>query len=360
MTSNASGLSLLIGEPEEPHLASVLERLFDARDSRSTGSEALNAVVVLNAANVSEVVIDLAPDRVVLRALDGQDVKLLHSSCAHGWIRRLAPPGWDEGVLLGSRQAATMSARLTLLAAVLRHPGVTWVTDIDRIIAAENKLVQYRVAHGLGYRVPRTSVGGDLKRHAQYLGDPFVVKPLGPGSFSDAQGEQHAVYARLVTCGGPVWDHAAVPDAISVEDLDAPVSLAGLPEHSFRQVPFIAQEVIEATSHLRVVTVGAQAWVTELDASDRPLDWRVDETAHDSFVETAMYPHVADAAVRIGQALGCGYTSQDWIVRSGEPFFIDLNPSGQWLFLPDPVGREVSEQLAQQVLGGASAAGFGG
>jgi hypothetical protein len=50
--------------------------------------------------------------------------------------------------------------------------------------------------------------------------------------------------------------------------------------------------------------------------------------------------------VRLAQSARVGYSSQDWIVEGGEAYFIDLNPAGQWLFLPEPVASEVSGEIA--------------
>ncbi|HVE45526.1 MAG TPA: hypothetical protein VNA57_02100 [Acidimicrobiales bacterium] len=51
-------------------------------------------------------------------------------------------------------------------------------------------------------------------------------------------------------------------------------------------------------------------------------------------------------------ALGVGYSSQDWVVdRSGQPWFLDLNPGGQWLFLPEPAASAVTASVAAWLAG---------
>lgn len=44
--------------------------------------------------------------------------------------------------------------------------------------------------------------------------------------------------------------------------------------------------------------------------------------------------------------MNVGYSSQDWVETGAGKYFLDLNPSGQWLFLPAPVSVEVTNALA--------------
>ena len=50
--------------------------------------------------------------------------------------------------------------------------------------------------------------------------------------------------------------------------------------------------------------------------------------------------------MQLADALKVGYSSQDWVVGEGQPYFLDLNPGGQWLFLPDPTSADVTEAIA--------------
>jgi hypothetical protein len=277
-------------------------------------------VVVLDGRSVTDVLAEVTPFRTVLHDITGSPVVVGPASHVRGWIRRIAPAGWDDTVLLGSQRAAVLSSRLALLAAVLRDPVVNWLSDVDVLFAAENKLVQYRAATRIGIRVPRTSVGPIAPELARELGEPFILKPLGPGSFTDRDGEQRVVFTRSVTAAD-----------LESSDLSA--------------APFLAQEQLQARRHLRVVTVQSRAWVTALAADGLPCDWRREEEAHNSFVVSDAHPDVAHAALQLASHLRCGYTSQDWIVDAVGPAFIDLNPSGQWLFLPEPVASEVTAAL---------------
>ena len=87
------------------------------------------------------------------------------------------------------------------------------------------------------------------------------------------------------------------------------------------------------------------------DAADLPLDWRADEGAHSSF-RPGSYPAIGDRAVALAARLGVGYSSQDWIIDSaGNSTFLDLNPAGQWLFLPEQTACAVTGAIAGWLTG---------
>jgi glutathione synthase/RimK-type ligase-like ATP-grasp enzyme len=301
---------LIIGDRADPHVKAVVDLL----PARGT--------VVLDAASQSDVVQWLDPVRVRLVDVSGAAVCVdTEHEATHGLIRRLAPAGWDLGVRLGSHDAARLSSRLALLAAILREPNLRWLTPVDALFAAENKIVQYRAALSAGIRIPVTAVSGSTDDLETNLGNSFVLKPLGPGNFQEADGSSKVVYVHEV--------HAA--DLAGAELLDA---------------PFLAQNVITAKVHLRVVTVGTRVWAAELNAADLPIDWREYAPAHRGFKVADRWPQVEEAALRLAAALRVGYSSQDWLIDEEGPVFLDLNPGGQWLFLPESLASSVAQALA--------------
>ena len=189
---------------------------------------------------------------------------------------------------------------------------------------ADNKLVQMRVAASIGLRVPPAVVCSRAHDVPASLGDRLVLKPLGAGHFVH-EGAERVVFARAV---GRAELHA--------------LPLAG--------APFLIQSLIPADRHLRIVTVRDRASVASLDARGLPLDWRADEHAHRAFSADAV-PELTAVALKLASHLGLGYSSQDWIISAGDAWVIDVNPSGQWLFLPEPIASEVTGQIAGWLAG---------
>jgi glutathione synthase/RimK-type ligase-like ATP-grasp enzyme len=264
----------------------------------------------------------LEGDRLTIVGDDGRDVVVDSDSLTRGWIRRLAPTDWRRGHAPGTHEGVVRSAWVALLMAIAHGLHVKWLTDIERLLVAENKFVQYAASRKLGVAVPRSVVAESRERIPVDFGESLIVKPLGPAQFVDEAGISVVLYAREL--------------ATDATELDA---LAG--------APFLVQERLEAERHLRVVTVRSRVWVCSLDAHDLPVDWRRLDQAHDAFAPTNDHPDVARQAGLLAASLGAGYSSQDWVVAGGRPYFLDLNPSGQWLFLPDPVASAVTDEIAE-------------
>jgi hypothetical protein len=294
-----------VGSLDDPHCKAV------ATEIGTYGS----SYVVLDAASVTHTV------RWTTAGLYAADGSTFMPTRA--WIRRVVPTDWHLGVVGGSSEAAILGSKVSLLAAVLRTPAIQWLTSIDSMMRAENKLVQYQSALAAGLQVPQTITTGPGWSNVA-SGDDWVVKSLGPGHFVEG-GQGYVVFTQ------------------SIRGLDGSVLV------ELEEAPFILQKRLIATRHLRIVTVRRRAWACELAANGVPLDWRSDSRAHASFV-ASKDDRLIDPALRIAGEMGLGYTSQDWIETEHGLFFVDLNPSGQWLFLPETVARQVTTELASWLI----------
>lgn len=300
--------ALIVGSIGEPHVKAVQE----ACEQNSCGTLLIDAE-------------RLASSSWELRGPD-LDLRLdEHRLSGRGWLRRLAPPLTHSGIQIGSLDAAEASSRLLFLAALSSSP-ITWLTDYWALMRAENKLIQYRTAGQIGIPVPRFEVVSHASLISGDLGDRFIVKPLGLGEYR-TDSETYAVHSNVLDRGDP--------------------RLTGLSE-----APFLIQALVEARTHLRVVTVVDRAWSASLDAQRFPVDWRLDPEAHASWTFVSS-PEVERQALRLSGALGLGFSSQDWIIDvAGQAWFIDGNPAGQWLFLPAETCEPATDAIASWLTSG--------
>jgi hypothetical protein len=292
-------MPLIVGSESDPHVNAVTARM-------------QAAPMLLDAASLATAAVTLTGDHITIA---GREV-----DPGRGWLRRLAPEGWAEAMnapgVTGAERSATMSA----LAAIARDERFTWLTPLDLLGAAENKPLQYRRAAAAGVPVPEWMVTTDPA--ALPVDGAWVSKPLGPGSFIDDNGQG--------------W---IVPTA--------PVDLSS-DRDTLVRIPFVLQRRLTATAHARVVTVGSVVHSATLPADDLPLDWRLSPEGHHGFTAAPAPDPVHSLAVATARCLGVGYSAQDWIRDDdGLWWFIDLNPAGQWLFLPTEVSDPITTAIAE-------------
>ena len=294
---------LLVGNESDAHLRTVADRLRE-RDVEP---------VIFDADSLAQVGYSLSPHELVI---DGAVI----ADEGRAWLRRAALNRWSSGDLVGSVADVSFRARVRLIAAIARCSNREWVTDIDALQAAEDRIHQLAVARRLGISTPPTVVSSDPTEIERALGGHAVIKPLGTGAFVNAEGEPRAVHTT-------------------------PLTLDLLASGDFGAAPFVAQTRVEVRQHLRVVTAGSVVTTAALEADCWPLDWRVADEAHHAWRRHES-PQVAVQAAHLASELRVGFSSQDWLVPvSGPPMFIDLNPAGQWMFLPRDVADPITEHI---------------
>jgi hypothetical protein len=291
-------VSLIVGDPGDPHVTAVLAAI-------------CADVHVIDAASFAQRSLTITSE-----GLEDGGQPII---AKRGWIRRLAPPSWTSSLEASTLVGAQRAAGLSALAAILHDERISWLTPVGRLGPAENKPFQYRHAQSVHVPVPEWMVTTDPRRAPEDNG--WVTKPLGPGSFIDEGGTEQIV---PTTPFDPATRSA----------------LAG--------APFILQRRAFARTHARVVTVGAQVFSATLPADDLPTDWRLSRHAHHAFTTNHAPDSVHALASTVARQIGVGYSAQDWIQdTAGDWWFIDLNPAGQWLFLPEPVAADITAALGR-------------
>lgn len=301
---------IIIGEGDDPHVAAILVALDDRGVTRP---------LVLNAELLSRSDY-LYRDASLLLA--GVETPL--TAPRQGWLRRFVPDSWRGELGGDSLMATERAAWMELLMAVVLGAEVEWLTTFANLDRAENKAVQYEVAARAGAPVPRWVVTSNVQ--SIDVQDDWVAKPLGPAEYATDEGGLRLIFTRPLPHDRD-WEGWSL----------------------LRGAPFILQQRLNARAHLRVVTVEKRAWTCVMRRTAE-LDWRRDHEAHTSFEEPGSDFDVSDMeamALRVARAHGAGFSSQDWIWDGERSWFVDLNPAGQWLFLPEPQAQGITSAIAE-------------
>lgn len=249
------------------------------------------------------------------------------------WYRRVrtpsTPDGMDEGIATFCRQetrAAIIGGVIGCKTRWMSHPSAIW--------QAEYKPYQLELAAGLGLTIPRTVVTNDPSAVRSAFADfgDLIVKPTRSG-YVIKDGAEYAIYTSQLL-------------AEHLDDLE-----------TARWSPSIYQSLIPKKYDIRVTVVGDRYFAVAIDSPSDPaaqIDWRQTENPL-----LPHYPHELPGTLvarlrQLMEALHLTFGAIDLVeTPEGEYVFLEVNPSGQWLWLDDMLNLGISDAVADW-LGAAS------
>jgi hypothetical protein len=245
-------------------------------------------------------------ERGSLRDSEGREVVL--SDLDLIWWRRLTgepriPVKLPDG---DARRLVAADCEAALLGLFLTDFQGTWISPPDATCRASNKLLQLRVAHRAGLRVPRTLVSQDPEKVRAFCaaeGGRVVVKPI-----------------------------VGVQDTPLMTGL---VRLDTLTDDAIRVCPATYQEYIPGTHHLRISCFGDALFTAMLETET--LDWRypLDARVTPFELDGQTVPRIRRILAELGLRMGMVDMKLD---EAGVPVWLEVNPQGQFMFLEGMCG----------------------
>lgn len=243
------------------------------------------------------------------------------------WWRRPLPFVLHDDLRGDQRRISAWREAREAFAGMWQSLDVRWVNHPLREEAATHKAWQLALAGRLGLRVPRTCITSDPARARAF------VAGVRPGQ----------VVFKSLQATRADWRPTRLLGAKELARLDV-----------VRHAPVIFQEYVEAGVDVRVTAVGRRLFATAIHVSDtdHPADFRVGyERAR---VAPIRLPSALTAGLRrLLSALGLAYAAIDLRrdVR-GAYHLLEVNPSGQWLFLERRTGQPITDAVARLLAGG--------
>lgn len=247
------------------------------------------------------------------------------------WYRRVrtgpAPVGMDDGVATFCRQ----EARAAILGSIMGQ-STRWMSHPAAIWQAEFKPFQLHLAATLGLRIPQTVITNEPIRVRAAFRDfgSMIVKPTRTGYVETSDGA-YAIYTTRVL----------------EEHLDY--------IESARWSPAIYQELIPKAYDLRVTIVGARYFAALIDSQSDPsalTDWRQTSNPALPHERTMLPDAIVGKLYEMMGALRLTFGAIDLIQTiDGDYVFLEINPSGQWLWLDDMLGLGISDSVANWLAG---------
>lgn len=209
------------------------------------------------------------------------------------------------------------------------HPQVKWMNHPAWAQFAESKIYQLARARTLGLRIPSTLVSNDPNAVRQFWDQTkgkMIAKPLRLGYFN---------FGDRQTC--------VFTTPITEENLrdDEAIQLA----------PVIYQELVQKAYDIRVTIVGKNIFSAAIHSQSVPsakIDWRQSESEDLPHSVHQLPPSVRTKCLEYMEALGLCFGAIDLILTpNNEYVFLEINSSGQWVWLEDRLKFSISKTIAE-------------
>ncbi|NBE50495.1 ATP-grasp ribosomal peptide maturase [Streptomyces boluensis] len=250
------------------------------------------------------------------RALDLDQVRSV-------WTRRPSPfEGPPE--LSGQEREFAASQSFWGVGGILASlPGAHYVNHPWRNRAAEYKPAQLAAAGRSGFLLPSTLITNDPEQAREFTAAQAggaVYKPLWNTRYQ-ADGEAQQVWVREVR---PYEINAAVAVC-----------------------PHLFQARVDKAYDVRVTAVGGRLFAVRIDSPD--LDWRQRQSLMECTPITVP-DRVAHAVAAYLDQCQLAFGAFDFAVtRTGDWYFLECNPNGQWAWQPDAVTGAIAEAIADRL-----------
>jgi hypothetical protein len=204
---------------------------------------------------------------------------------------------------------------------------------------AQLKAAQLRVAAELGLELPPTLVTNSreefLDFYCQHNGN-VVSKLVGPA------------FDWTVGQSAGLWRYTEV---VSKRDVGYAASL--------EFCPMIFQAYVPKRFELRVTVVGQQVFAAEIHSQQTHHtrhDWRRYDLSNTPHFPHDLPPEVQERCVRLVEKLELCYGAIDLILTpDGRYVFIEINPSGQYLWIEDETGLPITAAICDLLMAGRGA-----
>lgn len=238
------------------------------------------------------------------------------------WYRRTKLPdirteSQEEQIYLLKETDAFLSNLMGII------PG-KWLSNPVAVREAENKFLQLKIAEDIGLLIPATIVSANKQTIKDFydLHEKMVIKPLNTGRIDYRDGNSKLLFSSIVT-------------AEKMENIN-----------SHELIPSIFQEYIEKEYELRVTIVGENVFAAKVMSQSDPettIDWRRKQLR---FFPAEIPEEITIKCKKMMKRLGIAFGAFDFIkTKKGQYYFLEVNPNGQWVWIENDTGLEISEAI---------------
>lgn len=185
------------------------------------------------------------------------------------------------------------------------------LTSPSTLRKVENKIFQLKIAMELNFLLPHSLISNAQSLVNNMSEQRIIAKPISTGKLT----KESAVHTSIVT------------EKVSNIELS----------------PTYFQDYLEKDYELRITVVKEKIYSVKIIADDK-IDWRNNERKnHYELIEIPEI--VKQQCLSFLKACNLEFGAFDYIVLNGEYYFLECNPNGQWLWLEQELGLDISDSI---------------
>lgn len=261
------------------------------------------------------------------------DFTCKHAGCVWHVGQRLRSVWWRQPTFLRNvpGRGLTVEEQLSrsqwsaFMRGLMLFDGARWYNHPAATYRAEAKPLQLRVAHKLGFAVPRTLITNDRTSPIpDLLGQNFALKGVDTILLTEGD-DQYFGYTSVAE-----WTECTATD--------------------FQAIPSTCQQLLAPKLDLRVTLVGGRVWCTSIETREGGIggDWRLTPKHQLIYKDYQLPAEESKRCSELLNALGLRYGAIDLALSDGKCWFIEINPTGEWGWL-DRDGRGLSQSIAYEL-----------
>lgn len=242
------------------------------------------------------------------------------------YFRRPNLPSINDNCLSSDeKQFIVIEEKQTLegLYKILRN--AYWISDVDSIRKAENKIYQQLIAKEIGFQIASgivTNHPGEFMRFLEANHD-CIIKPIYSGQIGWPEMKQVVYTSKL--------DNIPTPAQIEV-------------------CPNYVQQRLKKKFDIRVTVVDETIFAVRIHSQSNPetnTDWRIGENIlKHEVIELPVT--VNKQCVALVKKLNLKFGAIDFVeTEDNEYVFLEINPNGQWAWIQNQTGMPISDTIAK-------------
>jgi len=234
------------------------------------------------------------------------------------------------GEAISVKDQLSRSQWMGFLRSLMVFDRACWINRPDATYSAETKAYQLKIAKDIGFQIPETIVGNDVKQFKK-IGVTAVIKSLDTVLLMDGE-----------DC---LFTYSTVSNVHSISDQEV------------KEAPLTVQEYIYPKIDIRVTVIGDAIYAVRITSDGRGIedDWRTTNREKLEYTDIRLPDYIEDMCRLLVYKLGLEFGAIDLILRENEYVFIEINPTGEWGWLVDD-HRRIDHEIANFLMGSSDAA----